>query len=320
MAHDAGQLIVDDPSRPTELQAGGPNALAVTLGLVGDEWNLQILRHALLGSTRYGQWQQSLPISHSVLAGRLAWLARMGMLERVPYQDRPPRSEYVLTKRGRDLWPVLTAIWTWEATWVEHHPEDLPRLRHLACGTTTSPTIVCGTCGEPAEAGDVEGGFGPSGTWERSVPQAATRRRSLDDDRLQFPETMAMLGNRWSAALIGAAFQGVHRFNEFEHALMAPPTVVADRLRILCDLDVLAPGPSGERADWPAYHLTPKGLAFFPVVILAIDWGERWFRAPEGPSVVVRHRACAQPLRPWLACDACDASLAPDELEVVVDA
>ncbi|GAA3197975.1 hypothetical protein GCM10020255_101030 [Rhodococcus baikonurensis] len=40
----------------TELPAGGPNALAVTLGLLGDEWNLWILRFALLGSRRYNDW------------------------------------------------------------------------------------------------------------------------------------------------------------------------------------------------------------------------------------------------------------------------
>lgn len=320
MATETRRLTVDDPSQPTELEAGGPNPLAVALGLIGDEWNLQILRHALLGSTRYGQWREELPISHSVLTGRLAWLTRMGMLEKVQYQDRPPRSEYLLTKRSRDLWPVLTAIWTWEAEWVDDHTLDLPLLRHLVCDQTTTPVLQCGNCGEHAEARDVEGGFGPSGSWDRSVPQAVTRRRSLDDDRLQFPETMAMLGNRWSAALVGAAFQGVHRFNEFEQALKAPPTVVADRLRILCELEVLEQTPSGERADWPEYRFTPKGLAFFPVVILAIDWGERWFRSPEGPSFVYTHRSCGQPFRPWLACDVCDKPFDGDELEVTFDA
>jgi DNA-binding HxlR family transcriptional regulator len=310
-------LTVADPGTATRLPAGGPNPLAVTLGLLGDEWNLQILRHALLGATRYGQWRDRLPISHSVLTGRLGWLTRMGMLERVPYQERPRRYEYLPTKRSHDLWPVLTAIWTWEATWVDDHADPLPALRHRACGEIATPRLECGNCGRPTTARDVEGGFGPSGTWERSVPEATSRRRSLDDDGLQFPETMALLGNRWSSALIGAAFQGIQRFNEFEQALTAPPTVVADRLRILCGLGVLRAEPSAERADWPRYRLTAKGLAFFPVVILTIDWGERWFRAPEGPSIVYRHRACGQSFAPWLACDVCDKPLAPDQIEVV---
>ena len=71
--------LVHPPDRPTRLPPGETNAVGWTLGLIGDEWNLLILRYAMLGVRRYGQWRQELPISHAVLTRRLAVLTETGM-------------------------------------------------------------------------------------------------------------------------------------------------------------------------------------------------------------------------------------------------
>lgn len=309
-------LEVTDPSRPTVLTPGGPNAMAVTLGLVGDEWNLQLLRHALLGASRYGDWRARLPISHSVLSARLAWLTSAGLLRRADAPDGAVGHTYELTKRGRDLWPVLVSIWTWERRWVADQAARLPVLHHTSCGSETRPVLTCGGCGDPAPAREVRGRFGPSGTWERAVPAADTRRRSRRGGAREFPETMALLGNRWSAAILGAAFQGVRRFGEFEATVGAPPTVVADRLRTFRSLGVLAPGSDTDGPEPTSYRLTAKGAAFFPVIALAIDWGERWYRSPEGPSFEFSHTRCGRAFAPRLACDVCAEELKGRELEV----
>ena len=316
MTITSGPPDVTEPDSPTQLDADGPNAIAITLGLLGDEWNLQILRHTLAGGRRYGDYREALDISHSVLSGRIDLLVRTGMLRAVPYQDRPVRHEYQPTKRGSDTWPILIAMWMWEARWAPERGEPLPSLRHAVCGRITTPVLHCAACDEPATARDVDGGFGPAGSWARSVPAATTRRRSRGSQDTQLPETMELLGNRWSAAIIGAAYQGIHRFKDFESALGAPPTVISDRLRRLTELGVLAQTPSGQRSDWFDYHFTDKGLAFFPVVIGLIDWGERWFTSPEGPSFVYRHRSCGQRFRPWLVCPACGRALHGSEVHV----
>ncbi|GAB2830031.1 helix-turn-helix domain-containing protein [Actinocorallia aurea] len=312
--------LVHPPDRPTRLPRGGTNAVGLTLGLIGDEWNLLILRYAMLGARRYGDWKDALPISDAVLTRRLASLTAMGVFEKVEYQASARRYEYTLTKRGRDLWPVLLTIWAWEAAWVPAHGERLPRMVHQLCGRDFRPVFGCGACDRPAEARDITGGFGPSGTWSRSVPAATTRRRSQTAGEAGlFPETMALIGNRWSAALLGASFQGAHRFRDFEQWLGAPPTIVADRLRVFCDLGVFDQSPGAERADWPDYRLTEKGRAFFPTVMTAIDWGQRWFRAAEGPALVYTHRACGQDLKVRLTCDQCGEVLRGTEVSVLLD-
>ena len=64
-----------------------PNAVARMLGLLGDEWTLLVIQQALMGATRYGEFQARLPISHSVLSSRLQSLTRDGLLD----QTRPTR-------------------------------------------------------------------------------------------------------------------------------------------------------------------------------------------------------------------------------------
>ncbi|WP_308169713.1 winged helix-turn-helix transcriptional regulator [Acrocarpospora catenulata] len=304
------------PEHPTPLPPGGPNAVGVTLGLIGDEWNLLILRYAMLGVRRYGEWRAALPISHAVLTRRLTALTDLAVFEKAEYGTHTGRLEYRLTRRGRELWPVLLTIWAWELDWVPEHVESLPVMVHQPCGQRFRPVLGCAACGEPVRSRDLAGGFGPSGSWARSVPVATTRRRSgvtLGGAGL-FPQTMTLIGNRWSAAILGAAFQGLHRFRDFEQRLGAPPAIVAERLRAFCELGVFTQTPGEERAAWPSYRLTEKGRAFFPVVITAIDWGQRWFRAPEGPALVYTHRACGRNYHTRLSCDACHLPLRGHEI------
>ncbi|WP_062357073.1 winged helix-turn-helix transcriptional regulator [Herbidospora yilanensis] len=306
--------MAEPGTRPTVLAAGGTNAVGMTLGLVGDEWNLLILRYAMMGVRRYGEWRNTLPISHAVLTGRLAHLTESGVFEKTSGESKRP--EYRLTKRGRDLWPVLLTVWAWESAWVPDHAESLPVMAHRGCGSAFAPVLTCQACGEAVLPRDVAGTFGPSGTWERSVPSGATRRRVASASAGLFPQTMTLIGNRWSAAILGGAFQGLDRFRDFERRLGAPPAIVADRLRVLRDLGIFEQAPSADRAGWTTYHLTDKGRAFFPVVVTAIAWGQRWFRAPEGPALVYRHQGCGQAFLPRLACGTCGAALRGHDVAV----
>lgn len=309
------------PDGPTPLETGGTNAVGRMLGLLGDEWTLLILQHSMWGVRRYGQFMAAIPISNAVLTSRLALLTREGLFDRHVYQQNPPRAEYRPTARSRSLWTVLLAIWEWERQWVPEHAQRLPVMRHAVCGADFAPVLGCGSCGEPVELREVGAEWGPSGSWERSVPAAATRRRSeVEGGGVQsgmFPDTMAIFGNRWSSALIGAAFRGLTRFSEFETSLGAPPTLIADRLRVFQAIGVLEPIDNLGRSDWMQYRLTAKGRAFFPVVLLTLQWADRWYHAPEGPALTVSHHACGNPLVAVLQCDQCGRQLAGADVGVV---
>ena len=276
------------------------------LGVLGDEWTLLIAQQALLGVTRYGEFAARLPISHAVLTRRLTVMTNDGLLVRTPYRERPARHEYVLSAQGRALWPMLTSIWEWERRWVPDHAKSLPTMHHTGCAAAFAPVVTCGVCTQAVTEKELTATWGPSGSWPRCMPVESTRRRSkvgaAPSRAGLFPETMNILGNRWAFALVVAAFVGTARFNDFAEQLGAPPSSLAHRLQIFTACGVLELG--GGR-----YALTEKGRAVFPVLITALQWAQRWFQAPEGPAVLLRHALCGKAFDAVLTCDQCAGAL-----------
>jgi HxlR-like helix-turn-helix len=124
--------------------------------------------------------QARLEISRNILNQRLAGLLEQGALERVPYQDHPPRSEYRLTEKGRDLWHVVSAMRQWGDRWAA--PDGPPlRIRHSGCGRIVSAVPVCSHCGEPLDVRSVTALPGPGtaeGDFDRTRVAVGSRRRS----------------------------------------------------------------------------------------------------------------------------------------------
>ncbi len=303
----------------TILEEGGPNSIAVANGIVGDEWSLWIVQMALNGITQYNEWLRAGPISSSMLTARLGRLVEVNIMERVTYHSRPQRHEYRLTARGRQMWPILLTMWAWEREWVNDPSENLPEMKHTKCEQLFAPVLVCDACDREVAARDIRGKFGPSGGWDRSIPEAATRRRSHSGTRPVelIAQTMALIGNRWSAAMLGAAFLGATRFGEFEQRMGAPPTIVADRLRTFCELGVLVQTPNPKRPDWVVYHFSDKGRAFFPIIALVLEWGQRWFQSPEGQALRMEHEKCGRVFHPMLICSPCHERLRGSSVQVV---
>lgn len=289
--------------RPARLDRGGSNAIGRMLGLLGDEWNLLIIQQALMGATRYSEFMSRLPISNSVLSKRLRMLVGEGLLT----------ADYRTTDRSRSLWPVLLSIWEWERVWVPEHRGRLPDMRHTGCGQLFSPLVRCIACGTTVHDDSVGLTVGPSGQWHRSAPTSSTRRRSDSGtpggQAGLFPQTMAVLGNRWSVAMLLAAFLDTTRFTEFQNQLGVPPSLLAERLQTFRDIGVLRPAPSREGSDRAVYLLTEKGRALTGVLVTALQWSQRWFVAPEGPAIAVAHRSCGTALVAEIACDRCEEPL-----------
>lgn len=97
--------------------AGMRCSIAGALEAIGDRWAILVLRDLSLGLSRYDELQASLGIPNTTLSSRLKHLEAHGLIERRPYQDRPPRHAYALTDKGRDLWKVTTALREWGDRW-----------------------------------------------------------------------------------------------------------------------------------------------------------------------------------------------------------
>lgn len=120
-------------------------SIARTLQVIGDRWILLILRDAFRGVRRFDEFASDLGIARNLLADRLARLVQQGILEKVPYSERPRRFEYRLTARGLDLSPALVAFMRWGD---KHLADDEPPvvLVHKACGHPLDQVFVCWHC------------------------------------------------------------------------------------------------------------------------------------------------------------------------------
>ncbi len=88
--------------------------LARTLSVIGDAWTLLVLRDLFNDKRRFNEIQQSLQgISPNVLSARLKRLEEAGVVERHFYSEHPPRAEYTLTDKGRQLGPILKTMRDW---------------------------------------------------------------------------------------------------------------------------------------------------------------------------------------------------------------
>ncbi|MFM8332539.1 MAG: winged helix-turn-helix transcriptional regulator, partial [Candidatus Methylumidiphilus sp.] len=94
--------------------------VANVLDLFGDKWTLLIVRDLVLGKMRYGEFAQSPEgIPSNILADRLKKLEAAGVVARQAYCDKPPRYQYALTDKGKDIVPVLEAMVDWA---IKHMP------------------------------------------------------------------------------------------------------------------------------------------------------------------------------------------------------
>ena len=87
--------------------------VARPLDAIGDWWSLLIVRDAFDGLRRFGEFQKDLGLAKNILAVRLRNLVAHGIMDMVPAADGSSYQEYVLTEKGRGLFPLLVALRQW---------------------------------------------------------------------------------------------------------------------------------------------------------------------------------------------------------------
>jgi DNA-binding HxlR family transcriptional regulator len=130
-------------------------SVMATLGIIGDFWTMGVLRCAAFGVRRFGEFQSELGVATNVLTDRLSRLVGARILERVPYQERPPRHEYALTADGVELAPIIVAL----KHWGDHHLQTAgpwTSIRHQGCSSSVEVAMVCPDCGTKPSVREIE--------------------------------------------------------------------------------------------------------------------------------------------------------------------
>jgi DNA-binding HxlR family transcriptional regulator len=161
--------------------AGQQCSLARALEVVGERWTLLILRDAFFGVRRFGDFAAHLGVPRAVLSDRLSSLADAGVLAGTT--GRHGHTEYVLTGKGLELWPVIRVLLDWGD---EHYSARGPRrvFRHAADDGPVTAAGTCEACGADVPVADLVVAPGPGLTTPATrdpVTQAlATPHRMLE--------------------------------------------------------------------------------------------------------------------------------------------
>jgi DNA-binding HxlR family transcriptional regulator len=143
-------------SNPDAYERGRNCSVARTLKILEDPWTYLILREVFFSVYRFDEIQRGLGIARNILTDRLNRLANGGILERSQYQNRPPRFEYRLTDKGRDLYGGLLALMAWADNWLSESNGAPLIVTHNTCGCDFKPVVICPDCHLPITAHDVE--------------------------------------------------------------------------------------------------------------------------------------------------------------------
>ena len=292
-----------------------------SINVLGDIWTLRLLRAMYRGDRRFGELLRRLGISRAVLSDRLSKLESAGVI--VCRADGGTHPEYRLSESGLDLWSLYLAMWQWQSDWEDRlssplSDDDRPRaaLRHNVCGWIARPVYRCASCGSeifPSET-KLRAAVDLSPSSDERWPMGGLTRKAgaRSEPPVCLPVLPQVLGDRWSCALVGAAFQRVQLFSEFEQALLIRPKQLTDRLTRLQQLGILrSDSYAGQRQR---YMLTPAGLALFPTVVELLQWGGRWLEAPSSQTPRRIHHRCGHELFGRWHCGHCNGVLSRREL------
>ncbi|WP_423897330.1 winged helix-turn-helix transcriptional regulator [Candidatus Pelagadaptatus aseana] len=295
------------------------NPVARGLNILGDRWAILILREVFLGQHRFEEFRTRTGASRGTLSKRLETLVHNGILYKNPYQTAPVRYEYRLTDKGRALYPWALLIWQWETEWADQLSANIPsRLTHFHPDEhALYPVAVCRHCREPLHFDDVERVVREEEikSAPKNISEFGSQRRSRNsgNNSQLLGHVTDIIGDRWTLLLMAAAFVGLSRYDDFRQQLGVATNILADRLKMLVDADILKREEYQTNPPRFEYHLTTKGKALYPQTMALRQWVQEWLPPVSHPFTLV-HRNCGHELQTDVICQGCGEVPGADEV------
>ncbi|MEN4828157.1 helix-turn-helix domain-containing protein [Pseudomonas sp. P39-UII1] len=116
--------------------------VARALEVLGDRWALMILRDAFDGLRRFSEFQKNLGLAKNILTTRLKLLLESGLLQLQPASDGSAYKEYVLTDKGRSVFPIVVGLRQWGERFLFEAGEARSELLDSASGKPIETLLV----------------------------------------------------------------------------------------------------------------------------------------------------------------------------------
>ena len=286
--------------------------------VLGDRWAFLIIRDVYQGARKFEELRRLSGAARGTLTSRLQSLVGNGILYRNPYRDSPVRYEYRLTDKGLDLYPIVIAVWAWEVRWGEgeHIP---PEIVHRVCGASMQPDFRCKHCKALVHIEDCDYRTNFGAAKARGIPprfQRRSRNRGTFDHDVdqRFFHYLDVVGDRWTALVLAAAFFGFQRYDHILASIGIATNILSDRLKLLVEAGVLTRVQYKTRPIRYEYHLSSKGRDLYLPTIALHEWANRWLVKKNDRAVTIIHRPCGNELITETVCNHCDVLLKPSNV------
>jgi DNA-binding HxlR family transcriptional regulator len=146
------------------------------LDVVGTRSAMMLIREAYYGGHRFDDLARRAGITEAIAAKRLRELVDADLFTRRPYREpgQRTRDEYVLTERGRDLFPALVALMSWGDRYLSERQGPPIQLTHSGCGAPVETSVRC-TAGHEVSLDETTAGVAPKRLARRRRKSAAAR-------------------------------------------------------------------------------------------------------------------------------------------------
>jgi DNA-binding HxlR family transcriptional regulator len=139
------------PSVATRRRQDRPGLYGEMMNVFGNRWAAALLVAAFLGTTRFSDFRTQLGAPSGSLAKRLQTFVSIGVLETSPVVAPtdyvgPQRSEYLLTEKGRALFPILVGALNWAHRWFRSPEGPAIMVLHKGCGAPLDGELACDQC------------------------------------------------------------------------------------------------------------------------------------------------------------------------------
>ena len=142
-------------------------------------------------------------------------------------------------------------------------------------------------------------------------------QREYPEQVCSIARALEVIGERWTLLIVrDAVIDGMTRFEEFQDSLGIASNVLTNRLKLLCDEDVLERVPDETRPGRPKYVVTEKGQQLAPLLFAMMKWGDRHYPTANGPPRLTLHAGCGGSIGADWHCDRCGKQAGPGELDL----
>ncbi len=292
------------------------------LEVVGDTSTLLILEANFLGARRFDDFRKRSGLLKALLSDRLKRLVAADVFEKRPYSQSPPRFEYHLTAKGRDLYWVALMMLRWERRWARREGKIDVVLTHRSCGQVFEPNPTCLSCEQTVSARDIAWSEGPGVGWMAATYSRRRQHRDAAGNRpagsTLLDEVAQIAGDRWASLVLRSIFTGLRKFDEIRADTAIATNILSERLSWMCGAGVLETRAYSESPVRYEYRLTPKGVDYYPVLLMLLRWGDKHYVSPEGPPLLLTHTTCDTQLEAVVACSCCGEQVRAQDVDYEV--